>query len=242
MNFKNLKIENLKKEIFENKEIFISFGIALLIFATVIFLWKFAGLPDQDTLVEMVKGFFTKYGLPVIFISSILESLLLIGNYFPGSLVIFLGVSMSAGQPLVAIKTILVVCAGMFVGYNVNYFLGKFGLYKAVEKFGYKNEIKSLEKKIEEKGVIAGFFLYIMPGMGSLISTTFGVVKYNYLKFISFTIVTMTFWNSLWGILVYFFGMKIFDIMTSYVSIFVILVLYFIYMYRSGKFEELKKS
>jgi membrane protein DedA with SNARE-associated domain len=236
-----MTIEKIKKEITENKEIFISFAIVLVILFSVFGLWNYFDLPDQKDLVEIVQGFFTKYGLPVIFIASILESLLLIGNYFPGSLVIFLGVSMASGMPMVAAKTIAVVCAGMYIGYNINYFLGKFGLYKAVEKFGYKSEIEKLSKKLEEKGVIAGFFLYIMPGMGSLISTTFGVVKYNYFKFLLFTIVTTTFWNSLWGILVYFFGMKVFEIMTSYVSVFIILVLYFIYMYRSGKFEELKK-
>jgi membrane protein DedA with SNARE-associated domain len=237
-----MNLQKIKDEVLKNKEIFISFVFVLIVLATIIFLWKFAGLPSQAELVEIVKGFFTKYGLIVIFISAILESILLIGNYFPGSLVIFLGVSMATGNPLLAAKTIAVVCAGMFIGYNVDYFLGKFGLYKVVEKFGYKKDIENLTKKIEEKGVVAGFFLYVMPAMGSLIATTFGVIKYSYGKFVLFTLVTMIFWNSLWGILVYFFGMKIFDMMTSYVSIFIILILYFIYMYRSGKFEELKNK
>jgi membrane protein DedA with SNARE-associated domain len=149
---------------------------------------------------------------------------------------------MASGMPVVAVKTIAVVCAGMYIGYNVNYFLGRFGFYKLVEKFGYKKDIEILTKKIEEKGELAGTFMYIIPAMGSLISTTFGVVRFSYVRFVIFTILVSSFWNSLWGVLVYIFGMPLFNLLTSYVSIFIILVLYFIYMYRSGKFEELKNK
>jgi membrane protein DedA with SNARE-associated domain len=235
-------MQKIKKEITENKDIIVAMFIVLAIFAVIIFLWNFFNLPNQKDLIEIVKSFFSRYGLPVIFFASILESILLIGNYFPGSLVIFLGVSVASGNVLLAVKTIVATCAGMLIGYNVNYLLGKFGLYKAVEKFGYKNEIDKLQNKIERDGIKAGFFFYIIPGFGSLISTTFGILKYNYIKFLLFTIVTTVFWNSLWGALVYFFGMKIFDALSSYVSMFVIFIAYIVYMYKSGKFEELKNK
>lgn len=233
---------NAWKKLLENKEIIFAFLIVLVLVFSFFWIWDFIGLPNKDALVEIVKKYFHQYGLPVIFVSAILESILLIGNYFPGSLVIFLAVSLTSGNPELAIKTILVVCAGMIIGYNINYFVGKFGFYKLVEKFGFKKDIEILSKKIDKKGELAGTFMYVVPAMGSLISTTFGVVRFNYFRFLIFTILVSSFWNSVWGVLVYIFGMPLFNLLTSYISIFIILVLYFIYMYKSGKLDELKSN
>ncbi len=232
----------IKKYLQENWEIFIAPVFFLLILFIFNFVWKHFNLPNQDDLIKHIQNFFLTYGLWVIFISSILESMLFIGWYFPGSLVIFLGVAATSGHPLLAVKTVIAVCFGMLTGYTVNYFLGKYGWYKILIKFGFKDELLKIERKLQTKGMFASFFLYIMPGFGSLLSTAFGVLKFSFTKFLLFTGLMVVFWDTLWGVLVYFFGMNLFKLLTNSLSMFVIFCVYFFYMYNKQKEEDAKRE
>ena len=165
--------------------------------------------------------------------------MLFVGWYFPGSLVIFLGVAATTGHPMLAVQTVLAVCAGMLIGYTFNYILGRYGWYKLLIKFGFKEELIKIEKRLINKGMFASFFLYVMPGFGSLLSTAFGVLKFSFTKFLLFTTLMVLFWNTIWGVLVYHFGMSLFKLLTNSLSMFVIFCIYFFYMYNKQK-ESLK--
>lgn len=224
-----------------------TFTLIILFYLSLRYAWGYFHLPDQAKLVEITKAFFLEYGLIVIFLASILEALLFIGNYFPGSLVIFLGVAISVGDINRATKTILLTILGMCIGYSINYLLGKYGLYKILTKFGFKSEIDKLKNKIsnienKKTSIFSLFMFYIIPGSGSLLSTAFGILKYNFTKFVVFTLFIVAFWNTLWGILVYNFGMKMFEILTSYISGLIFITLTFIYFIYSGKFDEIKNQ
>lgn len=66
--------------------------ILFVIYLTLIFFWKLLGLPSDDQMLVVVKDYFLKYGLWIVFISALIEGFLLLGQYFPGGFVIFLGV------------------------------------------------------------------------------------------------------------------------------------------------------
>jgi membrane protein DedA with SNARE-associated domain len=152
-------------------------------------------------------------------------------------LVIFLGVAATAGQPEKAVATVFAVCLGMLIGYIVNYFLGKYGWYKVLIKFGFQNELLKIESRVQNKGLLGAFFLYIMPGLGSLLSTAFGVLKFNFFKFLLFTCTMVLFWNSIWGTVVYFFGMPVFKILTNGVVVFMLFIVYLYYLHTQGKLK-----
>lgn len=241
---------NIFKTLKEYLDLIISLIIVISIYSLIRFAWSYYSLPDESQIIDLVNGFFTKYGLIVILLASIVESLLLIGNYFPGSLVIFLGVASSIGDVNRAIKTVALTIIGMLIGYSINYFLGKYGWYKVLIKFGlqeaftsFKNKINKMdaENSLFKKVLVIGGF-YIIPGSGSILSTSFGILNYNYGKFVSYAIFLVTFWNILWGILVYHFGMKIFEILSSYVAGIVLIIGVFAYLIYTGKYEELKNK
>lgn len=225
----------IKKYFSENLELLLVPVFFLLFILIIEYLWSYFNLPNQNDLINNIQFFFKEYGLPLIFVSSILESMLFIGWYFPGSLVIFIGVAATHGNPLLAVKTILVVCCGMLVGYSINYILGKFGWHKVLMKFGFNEELLKIEKKLKQKGVFSTFIFYIMPSFGSLLSTAFGVLKFNIVTFALFTIFAVVFWNIVWGVLVYHFGIGLFKLLTSTASILVIFCVYFFYMYNKQK-------
>jgi membrane protein DedA with SNARE-associated domain len=209
----------------------------LVLILTIRFVWGYLGLPSQDDLIAHVQAFFIQYGLWLILGASILESMLFVGWYFPGSLVIFLGVASTNGNPILAAKTVLTVCLGMLVGYSINFLLGKYGWHKILLKFGFSEELRKIEERVKSKGMLHSFLLYVMPGFGSLLSTAFGVLKFSYPKFLTFTILFVIFWNSIWGVLVYFFGMALFKLLTNTLSIVILFCLYFYYMHSQGKFK-----
>ncbi len=232
----------IKNEILENKEIFFSFTIAISFIFGIFWLWHFFHLPSQKDLIEIVKNYYNLYGLPAIFIIAILEFIIGIGNYFPGMAVIFVALSVAGGNFILAVKTVTTIIAGVLIGHHINFFLGKYGIEKFIHKLGFTKDIENLQSKIKEKGIFYAFFLYFIPSLPVFISTALGISKINYFRFLLFIVPTAVFWNIFWATLSYFYGLKVFEALTSYYSIFIIMVLYFIYMYKSGKFEELKNK
>lgn len=229
------KLRVIKDYVLENLELVLVPIFFLILIFIIQWIWHHFNLPTQDDLITKIQSFFKEYGLWVIFVSSILESMLFIGLYFPGSLVIFLGVAATSGNPILAVKTVATVCAGMLVGYTINFILGKYGWHKVLSKFGLDNEIEKIGKNLREKGMFHSFFLYIMPGFGSLLSTTFGISGFSYIKFLSFTVLMVIFWNSVWGLLVYHFGMPLFKLLTNTFVFFILFCVYFFYMYNKDK-------
>ena len=232
----------IKKIVSEYWELVLVFILALGILLVLKSGWGYFDLPSASSLVDMMTGLFDKYGLIVVFLAALIESILLVGGYFPGTLIIFLSLSLSGGDFQKTIMTVLAASAGMLVGYSVDYFLGKHGVHKILRKLRLENEVEKLKKEIERQGVWAGFFLYILPGFGSLISTTFGIIKYDYKKFLAFMVLTVFIWNSVWGLTGYFFGKQVLDVLESGYFGFIILAIFMIYLVSSGKYAEMKKS
>lgn len=235
-------MEKSKNYLKENIELAIAPIFFLVFFFGINWLWHYFNLPNQDGVAQIIQGFFKEYGLWVVFLSSILESILLVGMYFPGTLVIFLGVSATFGNPLLGLKTVLVVIAGMLCGYTINYFLGKYGWHKMLEKMGFRDELQKIEQSVTKKGLLGGTFtLYVFPGTGSLLSTALGVLRYNFYLFLPFTLASIVFFDTIWGFLAYFFGMKIFKLLTNSFVMFAVFCVYFYYMYNKRQ-ESLASS
>jgi len=66
--------------------------ILLVIYLSMYLIWGILGLPKESELLLIVKDYFSKYGLYIVFISALIEGFFLLGQYFPGGFVIFLGV------------------------------------------------------------------------------------------------------------------------------------------------------
>ncbi len=127
------------------KEIFNKIKLPLFIivfFILLSFIWKLFGLPPEEELIEMARGYFEEYGLITVFAAAIIEGELLAGWYVPGGLVIFLGVILSHSQEQ-AILSVSFTIVGFLIAYIFNFFVGKYGWYKILLKLGVQN---SLEK------------------------------------------------------------------------------------------------
>ncbi len=194
------------------------------------FLWNLLGLPSSGGMVETAQSYFQQYGLVMVFVSALLEGLLLVGMYYPGSLVIFLGVIFSIGNPLRAIETVAVVTAALFLAYCINYFLGKYGWYRLLFAFGLQQPLLEAERRFSAYGTRAIFLTYWHPNLAALTATAAGILMIPFSTFFVYSLLSAVMWNSFWGIVVYILGDTALSLMglpfiVFFISIWIITIL-----------------
>jgi membrane protein DedA with SNARE-associated domain len=199
-------------------------------------LWVLFKLPKDDELIALVGQFLNHYGLWIVFISAFIEGVLIAGNYFPGGLVVFLGVLASGNNiPKVAFVVFLVVLA-FACSYCVNYVLGRYGWYKLLVKFGLSAQLETAKKKLEQHSFKAIVFSYWHPNVGALISTSAGILKMDFIKFISESLPILLFWNAFWGALVFFLGKQALNLVLSLKYIVPIAIIWLIIIWVKEKY------
>ena len=170
------------------------------------FVWKIFDLPPQERLIEIARSYFDAYGLITIFISSILEGVLLVGWYYPGSLVIFLGVIFAGHNIVRVVEVISFVTAGFFVAYALNFALGKYGWYRVLLVLGLREPLERAKHRLANYGLRAIFLTYWHPNLAGLTSTAAGILHIPFKKFFFYSCISAILWNIFWGSLVYFLG------------------------------------
>jgi len=172
------------------------------VFLIVLLLWNLLNLPKDERLIEITKNWFNHYGLWIVFISAILEGTLILGQYYPGGLVIFLGV-ISAGNNIWQVITVVSIVSLAFVfGYTIDYLIGKYGWYKLFIKFGLQKPLETAQMKLQKHALSAIMFSYWEPNLASVTATAAGILQLPLKKFTLYSVIGIVIWNSLWGTLV----------------------------------------
>lgn len=180
--------------------------ILFAIYLSMVAAWKIFGLPTDDEQFEVIKQFFTTYGLWVVFIGALIEGFLLLGQYFPGGFIIFLGV-ISAGKDIPrAIEVVAVVSLAFFISYTLNYWVGKYGWYNLLIKFGLKTALENAKEKLAKQGLNAVIFSYWEPNLASLTATAAGILRISLKQFLIYSTIGIIIWNTFWGTLVFSLG------------------------------------
>lgn len=185
--------------------------LLICLFLLLILIWKVLKLPSDEVLIEMVKGYFLTYGLITVLLASIIEGMLLVGVYLPGGMVIFLGVITASGNPRQAFLSVLMTIIGLSIAYTINYFLGKYGWYKVLMRFGLSSSLQKAENDFNKYGYKAIFMSYWQPNFAALTSTGAGISNANFKKFFIYSSIATILWSAFWGTLAYFLGQKILD-------------------------------
>lgn len=176
------------------------------VFLSLYLVWKILGLPPEDGLIQMAREYFERYGLLVVFISAVIEGLLLVGWYYPGSLVIFLGVIFAGKDIPRVIAVVSVVTIGLFIAGIINFFVGRHGWYRLLLVFGLKEPLESAQHRLTKYGLSAIFISYWHPNLAALTSTSAGLLQFPFRKFFMYSLCATILWNIFWGALVYFLG------------------------------------
>jgi membrane protein YqaA with SNARE-associated domain len=122
---------------------------ALVFYLLTIILWKLELIPEPKEILGILEGLYTKYGYLGLVIATFLESIVYLGLYFPGSLIIALAVFFSDGSYPELLIISVIVALTLTVTAVINYFLGR---YVSVKKFSEKAEFIK-ESKLISKGL-----------------------------------------------------------------------------------------
>jgi membrane-associated protein len=179
---------------------------SLLVFLSLYFGWQLLHLPPEDQLIPLIEKHFDAYGLPIIFASAIVEGLLLAGWYYPGSLVIFLGVIFSGSNHMRVISTIFTVICGLFIAYMLNYGIGRYGWYQVLLKLGIEKSLRDAQERLAKYGLQAIFLTYFHPNLAALTATAAGILDIPLRRFLLYSLLATILWNSFWGLVVFVFG------------------------------------
>ena len=135
-----------------------------------------------------------------------LEALLVIGWYFPGTLVIIFALIVAATEPVRYAETVLVAGLGLYGGQVTNFFIGKFGWYRLLLAFGLREPLEKAKRRLSKYGLSAIFTTFWQANLASVISTAAGILQIPVGRFVVLALIAQTLWFSFWGALIYWLG------------------------------------
>lgn len=169
-------------------------------------LYSTLNLPSNDELMKIVEQYYEAYGVWFVLVGALAEGLLFINWYVPGSLVIILGIVL-AGPNLGKVAILVALITGAFLFTSVvNYFLGRYGWYKLFLKLGLRSPLEKIKSRVEKHGLPIVFTTYFHPNIGALVATSAGILRISFIKFVSYSLLGLIFWNSVLGVAAYFAG------------------------------------
>ena len=192
--------------------------------------WAFSSLPPREEVLVLLKGYIARWGFVTVLFGSFFEGLLLLGWYFPGSMLIFLSVAL-APSPIAAAVSVGLVTVGLYTSYVVNFFLGKYGWYRLLLLFGVRRQLEDAQEKLIRFGARAIVMTYWHPTLASLTATAAGVLHYPPKVFLSYSLGALAGWNIFWGVLVYVLGEGALGIFLSIPFLFSVIALWIVARY-----------
>lgn len=189
--------------------------IFLIVLLTLDLLWFIFRLPDTTHLIAAVRQYFDRYGLLAIFVSAIIEGALVLGFYYPGGFVIFLGIIL-AGHNLTKVTTISVLAsAGFLLGLSLDYLLGRHGWYHLFLKLGFRGEMTKAERRLREQGALAMALTYWDINLASFTATAAGVLRYPFWRFVFYSLPLLLIWDGAWAAMIYLVGRPALDLISG---------------------------
>lgn len=208
--------------------------IVLLLYISVIFIYKFLGLPSSEEIIASTTKYYENYGYWVVLIGALVEGALLINWYLPGSVVVALGVVFAKQADLNVFFMLFLVIIGFFTTALFNYALGRFGWYHILLKLGLRIPLEKAQTKVEEKGLSILFTTYVHPNFGALAATASGILRLSFARFFIYSLISITIWNILWTIIFYYFG----STLLKHVNILIIVGGIFVYFMFVKSFKK----
>jgi len=181
-------------------------------------------VPTSEELIDLFADFYAKYGYEIIFISALLEGLVLVNLFVPGMLALALGAIFARTGETDLTLVILTASFGIILGYTIDFLMGYFGFGDTLNKLGYEGFLNTSKQKLKQfgnRGLIVGFF---HSNVGSFLAFASGTMRLGFLNFLIVAIASTLVWATLWGLTAYFLGEIFLNIIKRYSFLLVILV------------------
>jgi membrane protein DedA with SNARE-associated domain len=185
----------------------IAFPLAVLgVFALLYAVWVALDLPPEQTIIATAKPYLDRYGLAIVLVCAYLEALLVIGWYFPGTLVIIFAMIVALSDPVRYVETAATGALGLYCGQVTNFFAGKHGWYRLLLAFGLREPLEKAKRRLTKYGLSAIFTTFWQANLASLISTAAGILQFSARRFIVLAFIAQALWFTFWSTLIFVLG------------------------------------
>lgn len=185
------------------------FFLALLI--TIYALWNAFNLPRTDEIILMMQGWFQTYGLWLMSVNGLIEGLAFVGMYYPGTLVIFLGVVLMDSLLDVLIVGLMTL-AGLMVAYALDYYIGTKKWCRRLMRLGISKPFEVAQGHIREGGARNIFWYSWMPNVTTFMATAAGVEGVGWWRTMWELFKATVIWGGGWILIFIFIGDEILEI------------------------------
>lgn len=150
---------------------------ALIFLGFAMVLWNIGIIPEPKEILQILENLYYNYGFLGLIIATFLESLVYIGMYFPGSLIIALAVFLSDGSFASLLTISILVALTLTVTAVINYLAGRF---VSSRNFFEKKEFIR-ESEVLSKGLLVSM---LHPNLLAFYFFNAGLEKKNFKKII----------------------------------------------------------
>lgn len=180
--------------------------LALTILSSFYVVWMLFNLPPKEEVVQQAQLYFEQYGLITIFVCAIIEGMLFVGWYFPGSFVIVLGVFLAGDDYVQLFGVFAVTTVGLLIAYMFNFYLGKYGWYKVLTALGFQEPLRKAQGQLIKYGPRGIFLTFWHPNFAALTSTAAGILHMPLQTFALYAVSATVLWDIFWTIVGYTLG------------------------------------
>jgi membrane protein DedA with SNARE-associated domain len=126
---------------------FLAIPLALfVVFLSLYAIWLILDLPPEEVLLPIVHRFFGRYGVLTALACGLIEALLLVGWYFPGTTIIVAGLILSGADLAQYAAMAGAAAAGLSTGHLINFLVGRHGWYRLLLAFGLKDSLDTAQQ------------------------------------------------------------------------------------------------
>jgi membrane protein DedA with SNARE-associated domain len=179
----------------------VAFPLAVLaVFGLLYAIWLALDLPPEATIIAAAKSYLDRYGLWIVLVCAYLEALVVIGWYFPGTLVLIFAMIAASPEPVRYVETAAI---GALV---TNFFAGKDGWYRLLLAFGLREPLEKAKARLTKYGLSAISTTFWQANLASCISTAAGILQFPARRFLVLALVAQALWFGFWATLIFLLG------------------------------------
>jgi len=174
-------------------------------------------MPDIANLIDLVAGFYDRYGYLLVFFGALGENTALLGFFLPGNTLALLGAFYARQGTLNIGWVILLASLGTLLGYHVDYLIGRFVLAGAAgswstsrlgRRLRLAGRLRLARRFLSRHGGKAILISHIIGQFRSVIALSAGMTRMRYRRFLVFELVAACLWNTAFCLVGYLIGIE----------------------------------
>jgi membrane protein DedA with SNARE-associated domain len=151
----------------------------------------------REGFLQEALALVSRYGYLFLFIASLAENVFLLGFVIPGDLVVVLGGGLAQRAGLSPLYASLAVVAGVLVGSNLSFWIGRRGGTALIERWGERfgvgeKRVRMAEVYFAEHGAKTVFIGSFISGLKNLVPAVAGASRMGFVRFAAYSAVGST--------------------------------------------------